>query len=157
MRYVIALVFTITFFQKVEAMSILDVGKTCVFSEVNLRLLLNGEPVSNAKVTRQWNWNKPGSDEGVTDSGGLISFPAIFESSISRLLPIEIVIGQQLSIHINGEEKVFWTNAKREPEENAEYGGAAFQLVCELSDEETVHKDYGSLMLTMCRLEKGSL
>ena len=155
MRYTIILTLALIFFIEAEAMSILGIGKTCVFSAVNVRLLHKGEPVSNAKVKRQWEWNKRNSDESVTDSDGYVSFPAVFESSVSRLLPIEIVIGQQLSVEINGEEMVFWTNGKREPDENAEYDGAEFQAVCELSEEEELVEDYGSLMVTMCKLKTG--
>lgn len=93
MRYAIVLAITLIFSQKVGAMSILDIGKTCVFSEVTVRLLFNGEPVSNAKVTRQWNWNKLKADENITNDNGDVSFPAVFESSVSRLLPTELVIG----------------------------------------------------------------
>lgn len=155
MRYTIILTLALIFSSEVEAMSIFGVGKTCVFSSVNIRLLDNGEPVSNAKVTRQWEWNKRNSDESVTNNDGYVSFPAVFESSVSRLLPIELVIGQQLSVQINGEEKVFWANSKREPEENAEYGGAQFQVVCELSNDEVLIEDYGSLMVTKCKLTAG--
>jgi len=140
--------------QKVEAMSIFGVGKTCVFSEVKVRLLLDGKPVSDAKVTRKWDWNNKNSDQKITDKSGLVSFPAVFESSVSRLLPMELVIGQQLSVELNGEEKIFWTNSKREPEENAEYGGSPFIAECELSNEEELVEDYGSLMVTMCKLVK---
>ena len=153
MKYAIVLVFTMIFFQKVEAMSFFSVGKTCVFSEVKVRLLLNGKPVSNVEVTRQWEWNKLNSDNKTTDAQGYVSFPAVFESSVSRLLPVELVVGQQLSIQLEGKEKVFWTNSKREPEENAEYGGKKFNAVCELASEEILIEDYGSLMVTMCQLE----
>jgi hypothetical protein len=143
------------FFQKVEAIPILDIGKTCVFSEVKIHLLLDGKPVINKKVVRQWDWNKRGSDERTTDENGYVFFPAIYESSVSRLLPTELVIGQQLSVKLNGEEKVFWTNSKREPEQNAEYGGREFQITCELKNKEVLIEEYGSLMVTLCTLDKG--
>lgn len=155
MRYTIILTLSLILFSGVKAMSILGIGKTCVFSEVKVRLLQNGEPVSNAKVYRQWNWNNLSSDESVTNDEGYVSFPAVYESSVSRLLPIEIVIGQELSVEINGEKKVFWTNSKRDAEENTEYGGAQFQAVCELSKEEELIEDHGSLMVTMCKLTTG--
>jgi hypothetical protein len=82
-----------------------------------------------------------------------VSFPAVYESSAARLLPTELVVGQQLSVLIAGEEKIFWSNSKRKPEENSEYGGNQFRISCELLEEEVVIKDYGSLMLTMCKLE----
>ena len=133
----------------------LGVGKTCVFSSVKARLLLDGKPVANAKVRREWDWNKPKSDESYTDKNGDVTFPAVFESSVSRLLPIELVIAQVLFVQIDGEEKRFWVNSKREPEENAEYGGANFDVICELNNEAILIEDYGSLMLTVCKLREG--
>ena len=155
MRYTVILTLSLILFSGVKAMSILGIGKVCVFSEVKLRLLHNGKPVSNTKVYRQWDWNSTKSDESVTDDDGFVSFPAVFESSVSRLLPIELVITQQLSVKIDGEEKHLWANAKREPEENVEYAGAKFDVVCELNDEEILIEDYGSLMLTICKLKNG--
>lgn len=137
-----------------SAMSFFNPTKTCVFSEVKARLVLDGKPVVGAKVTRQWNWNKKKTDESVTDENGYVHFPAVYESSVARLLPAELVVGQQLSIEINGMQKVFWTNGKREPEENAEYGGNPFSVVCNLNEEDVLIEDYGSLMVTMCKLEK---
>ncbi len=125
------------------------------FSAVKARLLLNGKPVSNAKVKRRWSWNKRKFDESVTNDDGYVFFPAVFESSVSRLLPIELVIGQGLLVEIEGEERVFWSNTKREPEENAEYGGTEFDVICELNNEDILIEDYGSLMLTICKLKKG--
>lgn len=154
MKQLITLFLLIIISQEGIAMGLFDAGKTCVFSAVKARLTMNGEPVKNTKVTRQWDWNKLNYDEAVTDENGYVTFPARFETSLSRLLPTELVVGQQLSIDYNGEETVFWTNSKREPEENAEYGGARFDLSCELSDEEVLIEDYGSLMVTMCKMEQ---
>lgn len=135
------------------AMSFFNPLRTCVFSEVNARLMLNGEPVIGAKVVRKWNWHKERSDESVTDANGYVNLPAVYESSITRLLPIELVIGQQLSVFIDGKETIFWANGKREPEANAEYGGSLFRIACELTNEEMLIEGYGSLMLTMCTLD----
>lgn len=134
-------------------MSFFNPTRTCVFSEVKARLVLDGKPIVGAKVIRKWNWHKEKSDESITDVQGYVSFPAIYESSVSRLLPAELVVGQQLSVVLGLEEKIFWSNAKRRPEENSEYGGSKFHVACELTEEEVVIKDYGSLMLTMCKLE----
>jgi len=69
-----AFVLTLIFTQKLNAMSFLNFGKTCVFSEVCLHILQNGRPVSNALVTRQWNWNKRGQDKSETDVDGYVFF-----------------------------------------------------------------------------------
>ena len=156
MKLILLLTLALSYLTEVNSMSIFGVGKTCVFSSVKVQLLNNGKPVTNAKVIRQWNWNELKTDESVTDSDGYVTFPAVFESSISRLLPIEIVIGQQLSVFINDEEKVFWTNGKRKADENSEYGGVEFVAVCEINGEEKLIENYGSLMVTMCELKKGN-
>lgn len=134
-------------------MSIFSGPKSCVFSEVTVKVLKDGKPVQNAKVLRQWEWNKEKSDQTSTDNQGVAHFPAVFESSVSRLLPTEFVVGQQLSVWVDGEEQVFFTNSKREPDENSEFGGAPFKAVCELTDEEVLIEDYGSLMVSKCKLE----
>lgn len=134
-------------------MGFLDAGKTCVFSQVEARVTKNGVPVKGAKVIRRWEWNSPKQDETTTDENGYFQFPAVFEKSVSRLLPVELVIGQGLAIIVDGEEVGFWSNGKREHQENSEYGGKPMVLVCELSDEEELIEDYGSLMVTQCKLE----
>ena len=154
MRITLIIALALFFFPEVQSMSIFDVGKTCVFSSVSVQLLQNGKPVSNAKVLRHWDWNKPKADESVANDDGYVTFPAVFEYSVARLLPIEIVITQRLSVEINGVEKIIWTNSKRKPEENSEYGGAQFDVSCELDDEEVLVEEYGSLMLTICALQK---
>jgi len=68
------------------------------------------------------------------------------------MFPIELVIGQQLTVSINGEEKEIWTNSKRDPEENSEYAGKHFSAECELTDEEVLIEKNGSLMVTVCKL-----
>lgn len=154
MKRAVILVFLIIFSQGSVAMAIFDAGKTCVFSEVKAQLTMNGEPIKNAKVIRRWEWNELREDSATTDENGYVEFPAVYESSLTRLLPIELVIGQQLSTVLDDEEINFWTNSKREPDENAEFGGVPFYIVCELSAEEVLIEDYGSLMVTMCKLEK---
>lgn len=141
-------------FQGASAMSIFKPGKTCVFSPIKVRLTKDGQPVVKATVTRQWEWNDRNEDAATTNENGVVEFPAVYESSISRLLPTELVVGQQLSVDINGEEIVFFTNSKREPEENAEFGGDKFYVRCELAEEERLVEEYGSLMVTKCHLEK---
>lgn len=137
----------------VIAMSIFNPTKTCVFSEVRARLTMNGEPLQYAKVTRQWEWHKRKSDEAYTDENGVVSFPAVYESSLTRLLPVEIVIGQELSVSFQGQSVIIWSNSKRQAEPRSEYAGAAFDVTCELTKERAVTRDYGSLMLTMCKLQ----
>ena len=105
MKYWAILLFLITSSQKVDAMSVFDIGKTCVFSEVKVKLMRNGEPLKNTKVIRRWEWNALKQDTATTDSNGYLEFSAIYEKSISRLLPIELVIAQGIYVIENGKEK----------------------------------------------------
>ena len=135
-------------------MSIFDFGKTCVFSEVKVRLTKNGKPLINTKVIRRWEWNKMQQDSTVTDENGYFEFPAIFEKSLSRMLPVELVIAQGLYVIEQEGEKKIWSNSKREPEENAEFQGRSITLICELTNELEIYRDFGSRMRTLCTWEK---
>ena len=139
--------------QEVLAMSIFNAGKTCVFSEVKAQLTLNGETLSGTKVIRRWEWNELKEESTVTDENGNFEFPSVFERSLSRMLPVELVIAQGLYVVIDGEEKKIWSNSKREPEENAEFGGKPIALMCELTNELEIYRDFGSRMRTLCTWE----
>ena len=132
-------------------MSFFSPGKTCVFSQVRAKLTLNGEPVKNASIIRRWEWKDLREEKTQTDSEGYFEFPPIFESSIKRMLPIELVIAQGLYVIIDGEEQKIWSNSKRKPEENAEFQGQPIALVCELTDEMKVTREFGSRMHTLCK------
>src|SRR5690554_2157698 len=118
------------------AMSLFDIGKVCVFSEVTARVTVNGEPLKDTVIIRKWEWRELQQDTTNTDENGYFTFPAVFERSImNRALPIELVIAQGLYVEIDGEIKKIWSNSKREPEENAELGGQPISLSCELTDD----------------------
>jgi hypothetical protein len=139
--------------KEVLAMSFLNPTKTCVFSAVKARLTMNGEPLKGVTVIRRWEWHDLKEEATQTDAKGEFSFPAAFESSVTRLLPIEIVIGQALYVKLDGEEKKFWSNSKRDAKENAEYNGRPIALRCELTDEMKTTRENGSIRSTLCHLE----
>lgn len=70
------------------------------------------------------------------------------------MLPVELVIAQGLYVVVDGEEKKFWSNSKREPGENVEFNGGPISLVCELTNEMRINRDFGSRMNTLCTWEK---
>lgn len=107
---------------KVSAMPLINPTKACVFSAVKARLTMNGEPLKNVTVIRRWEWRQLKEESTTTDENGFFRLPAIFESSITRMLPIELVIAQGLYLIVDGEERKLWSNSKRTPEENAEFG-----------------------------------
>lgn len=153
MKIIIIIALALMFFPEVKSMSIFGVGKTCVFSAVKVRVTKNGSPLKNIQIIRRWEWNKLEEEKTTTDDNGVFEFPAVFESSVSRLLPMELVIAQGLYIVQNGEEKKIWSNSKREAEENAEFDGKPFVLNCELTNEMKIYRDYGSIMRTLCTWE----
>jgi len=153
MKIIIIIALALMFFPEVKSMSIFGVGKTCVFSAVKVRVTNNGSPLKNIQIIRRWEWNKLEEEKTTTDDNGVFEFPAVFESSVSRLLPMELVIAQGLYIVQNGEEKKIWSNSKREAEENAEFDGKPFVLNCEITNEMKIYRDYGSIMRTLCTWE----
>jgi hypothetical protein len=132
------------------AMSILNPTKTCVFSAVKARLMMSGAPLEGVTVIRRWEWHELREETTVTDARGNFSFPAAFESSITRMLPMELVVAQGLYVKVGGEEKKFWSNSKRAPQENAEYDGRPISLVCELTHEMKTTRENGSIRSTLC-------
>lgn len=131
-------------------MSLFNPTKTCVFSAVKAQLTMNGQALKGVTVVRRWEWQTLREDVTKTDDAGFFSFPAVFESSVTRLLPVELVIAQGLYVKIGNEEKKFWSNSKREAKENAEFNGQPISLVCELTHEMKITREFGSMMNTLC-------
>lgn len=127
--------------------------KTCVFSAVQARLTRNGEPLKGVKVIRRWKWHTLREESTQTDAQGRFAFAAVFESSVTRLLPMELVVAQGMFVVIDGAERQFWANAKREPEENAELGGRPLVLACEMTKEMKLTESFGTLLSTVCTWE----
>jgi len=140
----------IAFHQQALPMSLFNPLRTCVFSAVQARLTKNGVPLKGVTVVRRWEWRHAREDSTTTDEQGRFSFPPVFESSITRLMPIELVIAQALYVKLGSEEQNFWTNSKFSAEEHAEYKGKHMALACELTDEMKVTREFGSIMYTLC-------
>ena len=153
MKKAVFLLFLIFITREVMAMGFLDVGKTCVFSQVKARITKNGEPLKNIEVIRRWEWQELQSDSTRTNDNGEFEFPPIFESSVTRLLPMELVIAQGLYVIVDGEERKIWSNSKREPGENAEFQGHPISLQCEITNELRFVDDFDSSMRTLCTWE----
>ena len=144
---------------EVRAMDITNPLKTCVFSAVRARLTKNDEPLKGVTILRRWQWHgDEHEDSAVTDAAGQFVFPAVFKSSVTRLLPMEVVIAQSLVAKIDREERIFWVNSKRVAAENSEYNGRPTDLLCELTREMKVYRGgYESgyqVMSTLCTLLK---
>jgi len=84
---------------------------------------------------------------------GNLKFPAVYESSLTRLTPMELVIAQSLHAKVDGEEFMFWVNTKFDPKENAEFKGRPTVLTCDLSKEMKTTREFGSIMYTLCTWE----
>lgn len=134
-------------------MSFLNPTKTCVFSAVKARLTNNGQPLKGATVIRRWEWHELKEERTTTNAQGEFEFPAVYESSVTRLLPMEIVIGQSLRVVVDGEERKFWTNSKRNADLNGEYRGRLMRLTCELTNESKIYNSAGVMMSTLCTLD----
>lgn len=135
---------------EVFAMSILDAGKSCVFSEVKGELLFKGQPAAGAIVKRQVEYQSREGDQTTADEAGRFSLPALYQRSVTRFLPAEFVAAQSLVVEYQGQEYKIWSNTKRKPEENAELGGHPLVLRCEITDELRLHREFGSILRTNC-------
>ena len=137
-----------------QAMSIFDAGKVCTFSAVRATVTYEGEPVKGARVTRLTEWKNPNKEITETDDKGIFDFPAIFERSISKYMPMEIVISQQIIVEYQGRLFEIWANGKMNPEEDSEFDGVSIDLDCELTNEAKTYRSNGSLVMTNCTLKK---
>jgi hypothetical protein len=140
--------------QQGVAMSILDVGKVCVASEINAVITLNGEPVKNATVTRDSEWVRVGKqqDSAKTDEQGRLTMPALHMRSVGRsVMMMEIVANTLVEVEVDGRNYEIIYATKREADEHEEFGGKARQLNCELTDATRMERFDGASMLeTMC-------
>lgn len=131
-------------------MSILDAGKSCVFSEVNGVLLFQGKPAAGAVVKRQVEYQDKEADQTTADEAGRFSLPALYQRSMVKFLPAEFVAAQSLVVEYQGQEYKIWSNTKRKPEPNAELGGQPLNLRCEITGELKLHREFGSILRTNC-------
>lgn len=133
-------------------MSIMNAGKSCVFSSVDVVVTRDGVPVADARVVRTSEWQKEEVETTVTDSEGRFSFPALYHASASKFVPFsEFVASQSIVVEVEGQQFEIWANGKRDPKENAEFGGQPIKLTCELNDDVRLVEDFDTLLVTNCR------
>lgn len=126
--------------------------KSCVFSDIEAVITLNGKPVEGARIVRRWNWQSEKEDETMTDADGRFQFPAVYERSLVRLIPAEFVVAQSLTIYYESKEFPFWINSKREIELDSELAGRNLDFRCELTNDMEIHKiDVLSTLHTLCK------
>ncbi len=111
--------------------------KQCLFSEMTGVVSFEGKPAAGIKLVRMVDLNKEVYDETITDDEGNFHFPAIYQSSILRkILPMEFVVLQEITAHIDDKEIEMWSGTKRSPEKNTESKGKPLIVECELSQPE---------------------
>ena len=129
--------------------------KVCLFSPVQGKVVLNGQPVVGAVIERtcKWNWkNEKERDQTVTDEKGEFSLLGIYSwMCIVQLVPHEPVIHQHIVIQHKGTTYNAWYHVKHEYGEFAELdnakasgtlpdlNGKPLNLLCELTIEPKNH------------------
>ncbi len=133
------------------AVGLTDIGKVCVFSAISGVVTLNGQPVAHAKLVRTASKEREHQDETTTDENGYFSFPAMYERSIAKFLPMEFVASQEIRVEYKGQTYKLWSGVKRKPEENTESRGKPLVVQCQLEmvDSEYISVD-GSKFFTLC-------
>lgn len=108
--------------------------KQCLFSEMTGVVSFEGKPAAGVKLVRLVNKNKDIIDETITDEDGNFTFPAVFTKSyLSKILPTEFVVYQNITAYFNDQEFEVWSGVKRTPDENAESRGKPLVVKCNLS------------------------
>ncbi len=112
-------------------------SKQCLFSQMTGVVSFEGKPAAGVKLVRMVNYDKDIYDETITDESGNFHFPAIYRSSIlSKVLPMEFVVLQEITAHFQGKAYEVWNSVKRSPEVNTESRGKALVVECNLSQPE---------------------
>ena len=131
-------------------MSILDIGKMCTFSKISGVILNNGEPVANATVIRETDYEKKFTDQTITDENGYFEMPALFVRSIAKYLPQEFVSRQKITVLVSHHSYDIWRGYKMKIEENSEARGKTLEIRCDLVNEEKVVRVDGDIFMTKC-------
>ena len=135
---------------KGEAVTIVDAGKACTFSEVSGYLLKDGEPLGNSKITRVADWQGEVVDSVITDAEGYFQMPAIYERKTIGVLPSQFAAKQLLTVDVDGQTIKFWSGVKMDKSENSEAKGQKLVINCDLAREESVVSVDGQPFVTLC-------
>lgn len=118
-------------------------GKVVIWSAMKGRVVMNGQPVVGAVLTREYHWHWPdqkGSDVAKTNAAGEFAFPAIERRMIlGSLLPHEPVIEQIMTIEYEGASYKAWGHAKHSYDLNGESDGRSIDVTCRLGVERVMH------------------
>lgn len=107
--------------------------KQCLFSEISGVINFAGRPAAGVKLVRMVDYDKKQYDETLTDENGHFHFPAIFRTSLlTKILPSEFTVAQQIIATRDSVEYKIWSGVKRDPSENAEAKGKPINVTCEL-------------------------
>ena len=124
----------------------------CLFSKTSGQILNEGKPVEGANIIRTMIWqNKTFEEKAVTDKNGNFTFDAKIKNSLSKFIPVEVVVAQKILIEHNGIQYEGWKANKRDAEENTELNGRPINLKCELTDEVSVKEQGRNVIKGMCR------
>ncbi|WP_444923644.1 DUF6795 domain-containing protein [Microbulbifer sp. DLAB2-AF] len=134
-----------------NAMAFLNPLKACTFSEMKIRLTLDGKPAVGAKITRSVDWKDEKIDFFTSDGEGNVKLPAKFESSVTQVLPVEFISSQSINVEYENKNYLIWIYAKRNPGENSEMNGNPINLSCELTDEPKTERKFKSALKTSCK------
>lgn len=126
-------------------------ARPCLFSKVDGAIVNHEQPVVGAVVRRVLEYRgRRLEDLAVTDAAGQFRFPARHGFPLSHWWPMEFVVSQGLFVEWGGESKSIWSNTKRRPEEDAELGGQALVLRCDLAADSRLVRTWGSILNTRC-------
>lgn len=131
-------------------MSLSDMGKVCLFSEMSGVLTVDGEPAPHVRLVRTAKWQSEQKDETITDEQGRFHFPAMTERTVAKFLPMEFVAHQEIQALLEDSKIRVWGGIKRTPEKNAESRGDALSVKCELNAEEQLVTVNGGPILSRC-------
>lgn len=135
-------------------MGFFDAGKVCLFSGISGVITKDGKPVANARVVRTADRDGERKDETTTDENGYFELPPMFERTVTKFLPMEFVVSQNIRItQEDGSETRIWSNIKRSRDENSELRGNPIVVTCGLELEENSILVNGVSLISRCKID----
>lgn len=134
-------------------MPICNLGKYCLFSEINLHITYKGESVRNTAVTRQINWTTEIIENFSTNDYGKVKLPSVFKRSarVFSPIPIQFLSAQVIYVNYHNERYKIWAYGKMNPKEFSEFDGSPLVARCELSDIKQHIELDSSMVSTICK------
>lgn len=120
-------------------------GRHVLASGLQITLLDGSEPVEGALIRRKSSWWDEVIQENKTDSAGVAIFEEVLAPTFSfiwKVIPLEVIIPQEIIAVVDGREYTLLRLVKRNFHEGGEVPGVDLSFKCDLACD-LKHRKFG--------------